>query len=304
MPSALRAAKPRSGESSSLAWGARHFLRLLWGALLGAFHDNALSIARAATYSFLLALFPALVVSAHWLARSRTFYPLEPLFERLLPPTAQHLLGSMLAGSHRLPWNLSLTALAVSLWAASSVVVSWMEGFQRAYHSPPFPLLQERLLGLTLSLISLLPLLLGAMLISLGQAAEARLAYAYSFHFLLLWDSFRWVITVAMTVLLFAAINYWGVNRRMSWRGVLPGSMVAALLWLPATLLFALYATRYAEYSDLYGSLAAVVVLMIWMYLLSLAVLIGAEFNRELELRRWANPSLQRLFTHRYSSQP
>ncbi len=298
----MRAVTPKSIESSAYSWGARHFLRLLWGALLGAFHDNALSIARAATYSFLLALFPALVVSAHWVAHSRTLPQLEPLLDRLLPPSVLHLLGSMLAGSHRLPLNLSLTALAVSLWAASSVVVSWMEGFQRAYHAPPFPLMQERILGLALSLISLLPLLIGAMLISLGQAAEARLAYAYGFHFLLLWDSFRWTITVAMTVLLFAAINYWGVNRRMRWRGVFPGAIVATLLWLPATLLFALYATSYAEYSDLYGSLAAVVVLMIWMYLLSLAVLIGAEFNRELELRRWANPSLQRLFTHHYSS--
>lgn len=295
---------PIRSEDHWLPWGARHFFRLLWGALLGAFHDNAFSIARAATYSFLLALFPGLLFAARWLfrGRGRMLRPLEPLLARLLPTSVLHLLGSMLAGSHRLPLHLSLTALAVALWAASSVVVSWMEGFQRAYHSPPFPLLQERLLALGLALISLLPLLAGAMLVSLGQAAEARLAITYGIHFLLLWDVLRWIIAAGMTVMLFAAIYYWGVNRTMQWRRVLPGALVATLLWLPATLLFALYATRYAEYSDLYGSLAAVVVLMIWMYLLSLASLIGAEFNRELELRRWANPSLHHLFTHQYTS--
>ncbi len=300
----MRASIPISKDPHGLPWGLRHFLRLLWGALLGAFHDNALSIARAATYSFLLALFPALLVSARWLAHARSLRPFAPLLDRLLPPTVLHLLVSMLAGSHRLPLHLILTALAVSLWAASSVVVSWIEGFQHAYRSPPFPLLQERILGLGLSLISLLPLLVGALLVSLGEAAETRLAFASGFHFLFLWDAFRWLVAAVMAVLLLAAIYYWGVNRQMQWRRVLPGAVVATLLWLPATLLFAMYATRYAEYSDLYGSLAAVVVLMIWMYLLSLAVLIGAEFNRELELRRWVSPTLHHLFTHRYSTPP
>jgi membrane protein len=74
----------------------------------------------------------------------------------------------------------------------------------------------------------------------------------------------------------------WGMLRRQwSWRASLPGAALATLLWFDATLLFGLYVTRFANYGRVYGSLGAGIALMIWLYMIALTVLIGAEFNAQ-----------------------
>lgn len=273
----------------------RTFWRLLRGALHGAFQDNAFSTAKGATYSFLLALFPALLVFATLLAGTSKQHIMllqfAPVLNRVLPVPALRLVESALTEGRPASLHLVISAALVAVWAASSLVVSWMEGFQKAYGAPPFPLIHQRLLAFWLAFASLAPLLLATLLVSVGGSLELWLVAHYSFfrpQLLILWDLVRWIIALTATCLTMGVIYHQGINLRVSWRSVYPGALVATLLWVPATIGFAAYVRHYAEYSSLYGNLAAVVLLMIWMYILSLAVLVGAEFNSELALHRFS----------------
>lgn len=273
----------------------RTFLRLLRGALHGAFQDNAFSTAKGATYSFLLALFPALLVLATLLAGTQHQHALlqqfAPVLNRVLPVPALRLVESALTENHPASMHLVISAALVAVWSASSLVVSWMEGFQKAYGAPPFPLIHQRLLAFWLAFASLAPLLLATLLVSLGGTFELWLVVHYGIfrpQLLLLWEFIRWIIALIATVLTMSVIYHQGVNLRVSWHSVYPGALVATLLWIPSTIGFVAYVRHYAEYSTLYGNLAAVILLMVWMYILSLAVLVGAEFNSELALHRFS----------------
>jgi membrane protein len=273
----------------------RVFLRLLHGAMTGAFHDNALSVAKGATYSFLLCFFPALFFFATVWARSDLFPGLfvqfGPVLSRVLPGPALTLVESAIAGVSRPSLRVEATAAVVAAWAGGSLMVSWMEGFQAAYNAPPYPMVRQRMIALFLAVVSVVPLIAATLMIWIGGSFESWLTARYGIfirQFLVLWDVSRWLIAIAALTLIFTLIYRLGVNRLMTWASVAPGALVATLLWMVSTLGFGIYVRRYAEYSTLYGSLAAVVVLMVWMYLLSLAVLVGAEFNSELALHRFS----------------
>jgi membrane protein len=96
---------------------------------------------------------------------------------------------------------------------------------------------------------------------------------------LLLWVGGRWTIGALSSIAVIALIYHLAIPRTQSWRRVLPGAMLATLLWFVATVSFGWYVTNYANYAVIYGSLAAVIALLVWLYLVSIAVLIGAEFN-------------------------
>jgi membrane protein len=99
---------------------------------------------------------------------------------------------------------------------------------------------------------------------------------------LFLWRIVRWSIGLTTTIVVLAMIYQFGTPRRRAWRYVLPGASGAALIWFLATLGFGFYLTRFADYSVVYGPLGAVVATLVWLYIATLSVLIGAEFNAHL----------------------
>lgn len=103
--------------------------------------------------------------------------------------------------------------------------------------------------------------------------------------------SVRWLVAVAGSVGLLALLYKLGTPLRLSWRSVLPGALLATALWFASTLVFGLYVTRFANYSRVYGSLGAGIALLFWLYLTSLSVLCGGEFNGQLRANRPLNPA-------------
>jgi membrane protein len=101
----------------------------------------------------------------------------------------------------------------------------------------------------------------------------------YGAYILLLWTVLRWLIAIGTSIAVMLLIYLNAVPRTQRWHSVLPGAALATAVWFPATLVFGWYVSHFAEYSLLYGSLATAIVLLIWMYILSIIVLIGAEFN-------------------------
>jgi membrane protein len=93
-----------------------------------------------------------------------------------------------------------------------------------------------------------------------------------------------WVLTIAAVIVLFSLYYYLGPNRQSpTWRWVTTGGVVGALLWIGASLLFGLYISTFNDYGKTYGPLAGVIVLVLWLYLSSIAVLVGGELNAETE---------------------
>jgi membrane protein len=99
---------------------------------------------------------------------------------------------------------------------------------------------------------------------------------------LFLWRMIRWTIGLFTTIVMLAVIYQFGTPRRREWTYVLPGASGAALVWFLATLGFGFYLTRFADYSVVYGPLGAVVATLVWLYIATVSVMLGAELNAHL----------------------
>ena len=169
-------------------------------------------------------------------------------------------------------------------WLASGTMVSWMDGFRRAYELPKiWGLVKERFIALSLVILAGIPLTFATVLVAFGSRIETTILFHLGREFgpfiLLLWMAVRWTIATLTSIAVIALIYHNAVPRTQPWHSVLPGAILATIMWFAATTLFGWYIRRYADYSLLYGSLGVGIALLVWMYLISLVILIGAEFN-------------------------
>lgn len=261
-------------------------------ALLQAFSHSAFTIAKAAAYSQLLSLFPALLVASTLLAISPTSESvrgdIRAMLRDLLPADTMTLVQHYFDANPGRSSHLVLTASFIAIFAAIGVMLSLMEGFRRAYHLPrhEFGFWRERLVALILIPSTLLPMLLATTFVVFGHQIELRMVanadHAIRPLLLLLWRCARWVVAMGGSVCVLAVIFHFGTSLRPSWRHVLPGAILATLGWFLSTMLYGWYVTRFANYSIVYGPLGAGVATMVWLYIVSLAMLIGAEYNAQL----------------------
>jgi membrane protein len=263
------------------------FLRLLRLAFWRAFQHDAFSIAKASAYSSILTLFPALLVLGSVLATSRKGAPylreVSYALSRILPAGSNTAMN-FLRGAGQRPVGLLVTASLLTLWTASGVMISWMEGFRRCYELPKiWGLVQERLISFALVVLAGLPMTFSTLLIAFGSKIETRIlfytAHEFSPYILLMWTSIRWIIATLTSIAVIALIYHNAVPRTQPWHSVIPGATLATGMWFSSTLLFGFYLQHYADYSIIYGSLGAAIALLVWMYMVSLVILVGAEFN-------------------------
>lgn len=293
--------------------------RLLHRSVMAAVEHDAFTVAQATAYSAMLSLFPALVVAAAAIALLPSWLPLKVqmagFFDRVLPSTVSPMLDAYFATTHHGPRTAGalLGSVVVSLLGAASVMSTLMEGFRRAHNLPELPgyFLRRRGRALALVPLSLLPMTAASMLVVFGHFITAWIMGAIppsarpGFYILVV--LLRWAVALGTSVSIIAVIYHLGTDlsqqmrerlepmvrepwrvlrREWSWRASLPGAALATLLWFDATLLFGLYVTRFANYGRVYGSLGAGIALMIWLYMIALTVLIGAEFNAQWSAER------------------
>jgi membrane protein len=263
------------------------FLRLLRLAVWRAFQHDAFSTAKASAYSSILTFFPALLIVGSVLATWRKGAPfmreITYALSRILPTGANTALN-FLRGAATRPFGMLVTACLITLWTASGVMVSWMEGFRRCYELPKiWGLIKERLIAFLLVIFALLPMTFATLLVAFGSKIETDILFytarEFSPYILLMWTIMRWVIAILTSIAVISLIYHFAVPRTQPWHSVLPGASIATGLWFSTTLLFGWYLRHYADYSIIYGSLGAAIALLVWMYMISLVVLIGAEFN-------------------------
>src|SRR5436305_14349004 len=271
----------------TLAAHVLRFMRLLRLAFWRAFQHDAFAIAKASAYSSILTFFPLLLVVGSVLATSHKteayLREISYAVGRILPEGSGTALA-YLKGSAQRPVGVLISASLITLWTASGVMISWMEGFRRSYELPKtWGLLKERLIAFSLVVLAGIPLTFSTILVAFGSGIEARILFQIGHEFgvfiLLTWTAIRWLIAGLTSIAVMALIYHNAVPRTQPWHSVLPGATLASALWFGATTLFGWYLQRYADYSILYGSLGVGIALLVSMYMITLVVLVGAEFN-------------------------
>lgn len=278
----------------------RRFLRLpriLQGALLRAGQHDCLNLAQSTAYSAMVSLFPALIVAAAVVSLLPDTAPLRfqlsAFFDRILPPDVSPLLQSYFVDSPHSPKSTHalVVAFLVSLIGASSVLATLMEGVRRANGLPIdcWTFWQRRLRALLLVPLSLIPFALASNLIVFGQFITQWLTlHLIPFArppVIVLALLIRWAVALTGSIGIIALIYHMGTPMQQSWKRTLPGAALATATWFLTTLAFGWYVTRFANYSQVYGSLGAGIALLFWLYIISLCVLFGAEFNTEFHAR-------------------
>src|ERR1700682_911918 len=284
-PAALPSLRPVA-SSPKLGPAMLRFLRLLRLSFWRAFQHDAFSISKASAYSSILTFFPALLVVGSVLATWRKGAPfmreITYALSRILPAGTTTAMN-FLRGAQR-PVGLLVTASLLTLWTASGVMISWMEGFRRRYELPKiWGLVKERLISFLLVIFALLPMTFATLLVAFGSKIETDILYytarEFSPYILLMWTVIRWVIATLTSIAVIALIYHNAVPRTQPWHSVIPGATLATAMWFSATMLFGFYLSHYANYSIIYGSLGVAIALLVWMYFISLVILVGAEFN-------------------------
>lgn len=282
--SLLRSSSSPRNTLISLILRFSHLLRL---AVLRAFKHDAFAIAKASAYSAILTFFPTLLVVGSALATTHTsqqyLREVSDALNRIMPAgrgTAQ----AYLKGTTQHSAGLLFTTSLLAVWLASGVMVSWMEGFRRAYELPKgWGLVKERVIACSLVILAGIPLMFATALVVFGGRIETTIMYYTNHEFssliFLMWVAIRWTIAMLTSVAVIALIYHNAVTRTQPWHSVLPGAILATAMWFAATMGFGWYLQRYADYSILYGSLGVGIALLVWMYIISLVILIGAEFN-------------------------
>jgi len=279
------------------------FFNLLRLAFWRAFQHDVFAIAKASAYSSIITFFPLLLVVGSVLANHRktASYLREITYalDRILPagsPTAV----SYLQGNSPRSVGLLISASLITLWTASGVMISWMEGFRRSYELPKiWGLVKERMIAFSLVLLAGTPLTFATILVASGSRIERNVLFhlnqEFGLYVLLMWTAIRWLIATLTSIAVIAVIYHNAVPRTQPWHSVLPGATLATVLWFLSTALFGWYLQNYADYSIIYGSLGAAIALLVWMYLISLVILVGAEFNAMLFPRAFLGKELKQM---------
>jgi membrane protein len=263
------------------------FLALLKTALWRAFQHDAFATAKGSAYSCILSFFPALLVLGAVLASSQRLEiymrEVSHVVGRILPVGSTTAIEYLRSKGDR-PVKFLVGTSLLTVWTASGVVISWMEGFRAAYQLPKiWGLVKERAIACSLVILAGIPMSIATFLVVFGSQFESR-AMLHIGHrlgplILLMWTGIRWFLASLTSVVVIALIYHNAVPRTQRWHTILPGAGLATGMWFGATLFFGWYLKHFGDYNLIYGSLGIGIALLIWMYLVSLMVLVGAEFN-------------------------
>jgi membrane protein len=273
-------------------------LQQLRRATLHALSHDVLTLARAAAYSAILGLFPALLVVTTLLAlvpQSDTLMgEIRTALADFLPGHAVDAIQDYFNAKHVRSLQALSSALFVTLFGCMGLMTSFMQGFRRAFSSPIFDHVRiewnktrERTTALLLIPSCLVPMALSTVLVAFGHQLEEWIvdvsAHSVEPYVLFLWRVSRWSIAILCTAVVLGVIYRFGTPRRQSWRDVVPGAVMSAVIWFVTTLVFGWYVTRFADYTIIYGSLGTAVATLVWLYITALAVFLGAEYNAQVE---------------------
>lgn len=265
-------------------------------ALFQAYIHDVINTSKAAAYSGMLMFFPALLVITTLIAQVEegpSFVgETRRVLEQFLPSDTLDLVQTSILTRQLHSGQLILSATCLSLFAGMGVMLSLMEGFRRAYRLPPesWTFWGRRARALLLVFIVLIPLSLASLAIVFGHQIEhwmiANARHDLRHVVVLFWRMVRWAVSFTAILAVLTALYHFGTRRTERWFWVAPGAIAGTFIWFPATLAYGWYVTSVANYTRLYGSFAAGIATLVWLYITSFSVLLGAELNGVLYWQR------------------
>jgi membrane protein len=257
--------------------------------------DHLTDWAAALTYYGVLSIFPALIalVSIVGLVGQSAVNPLLDNVGKFAPGAARDILQNALQGLARSRGGAGLlffVGIAGAIWAASGYVGAFMRASNVIWDveegRPIWKILPLRV-GITIVTIVLLAASAIAVVLTGSLAHSAGKLVGVGGAAVTAWDIAKWPVLLVVVSVMFAILYYTSPNvRQPGFRWVTPGGILAVVLWIAASALFALYVAAFGSYNKTYGSLGAVIIFLVWLWISNLAILFGAELNAELERER------------------
>jgi membrane protein len=257
--------------------------------------DNLTDWAAALTYYGVLAIFPALIVlvSILQLVGESATQPLLDELGKVAPGPAKEIFTSAiedLQGDQGAAGVLFIVGLLGALWSASGYVSAFMRASNSIYDMeegrPIWKTLPVRV-GLTLVLLVLLAVTTLAVVLTGGLAEQVGNLVGLGDTAVTVWNIAKWPVLLLVVSFMFALL-YWAAPnvKQPGFRWVSPGGILAVAGWLIASAAFAFYVSSFGSYNKTYGALGGVIVFLVWLWISNVMILLGAEFNAELERGR------------------
>jgi len=256
--------------------------------------DNLKDWAAALTYYSVLSIFPALLVliSLLDLAGPSTIQKLLDNLGQVAPGSVNQILEGAIRNLRQTRGSagvLALAGLAVALWSASNYIAAFMRASNAIYDVPEGRPVWKTLpirIAVTVVVMVLLAVSAVAVVATGGLADRVGRLLGLGSAVVTAWDLVKWPVLLLLVSFMFALLYWASPNAKQGFRWVTPGGILAVVVWVIASVAFAIYVANFGSYNKTYGSLASVIIFLVWLWLSNTAILLGAELNAELERSR------------------
>jgi membrane protein len=257
--------------------------------------DNVTDWAAALTYYGVLAIFPAIIalVSVLGLIGHSATQPLITNLGKLAPGSVHQILTGAITNlqhSRGTAGILFIVGIAAAIWSASGYIAAFMRASNAIYDidegRPIWMTLPVRV-GVTVVMLALLAISAIAVVITGGLAQQVGKLLGVGSTAVTVWDIAKWPVLLLVVSFMFS-ILYWAAPnvRHPGFRWLSPGGVFAVAVWVIASAAFAFYVANFSSYNKTYGALGGVIIFLVWLWISNIAVLLGAEWNAEMERER------------------
>jgi len=256
--------------------------------------DDLQDRAAALTYFGIQSIFPGLLVlvSLLGLLGKSVTQPLINNLGKAAPASVRTIIThnvTHLQQSHTASGIVGIVAIALALWSASNYVAAFMRASNAIYDVPEGrPIWKTAPIRVGVTVVTMILLVAAAVIVVVtgGLAQKVGNVLGLGSTAVTVWDIAKWPVLLIIIGLILAILFWASPNAKHGFQWVSPGGFIAVVLWLIASGLFAIYVANFSHYNKIYGSLAGIIIFLIWMWISNVAILLGAEFNAELERSR------------------
>ena len=257
--------------------------------------DDLQDRAAALTYFGIQSIFPGLLVlvSLLGLVGHSVTQSLIANVGKVAPASVRSIISdnvTRLQANHTASGVVGIIALALALWSASNYVAAFMRASNAIYDVPEGrPIWKTAPIRLGVTIVTMVLLVAAAVIVLVtgGLAQKAGNALGVGSVAVTVWDIAKWPVLLIVVIVMIGVLYYAAPNARLrGLKSIMPGAALAVIIWLIASAGFAYYVANFGSYNKTYGTLGAVIALLVWLWITNVAILLGVEVNAERERSR------------------
>lgn len=261
--------------------------RLLLDLILRFNNDDVPALGSQLAYNLVLSFFPFIIFLMTLIGHtSLSNNEILIALSRVVPVDVFNLISTTVSEVITTKHNQLMSfSLIFTIWSASAGFNAVIKGLNKAYGvSESRNFIKVRIISILCTLGMAFIILIMVFLLILGRIICNYAAYklGFSHELLTLWAIIRYALFISTAVFIFTALYRYAPCKRLTWLEVLPGSLFATLNLIIVSIAFAYYVNNFANYSIVYGSIGAIIILLTWLFLISVIVILGGELNASL----------------------